>query len=651
MPSSIEDARLSLRTYRWEDALSSFGEIDRTGSLAPDDLVDYSSAAWFGGDVDTTTDLLERAYAGYERAGRGPEAALTALRLARLAMMSVSPSVMAGWVARAQRLLEGRPESGAHAWLAVMRSLIAAYAQGDFDGGAALADEALSLARQHDSPDVESLALVAKGNILLRQGMWREGLALVEEGAAAAASERVEPRTACDVICLSISAFADLGEYGRADEWIARADRWMRARSIQGYRGLCRVHRAELKRIHGEWQEAEREALEACGELERFRMLDSVGFAYYQIGEIRLRLGDVDEAAAAFRRAVELGHHGQPGMALLMLARGDGNEAANMIAASLSSEGGAPAGDRIQRSYLLAAQVEIALAGDDLQTAERAGAELERVAGQYECDVLNGLAAAAGGLVALRLGNADSAVVKLRSAARFWQRARVPYEWARARAQLGRALLAAGDEALARLELGAARAEFERLGAGPDAAVVEGLLGGEQRQRPRPIDKTFMFTDIVSSTDLAGRLGDGVWQGIMDWHDHTLRAAFSRHGGVVVRHTGDGFFVTFDDPGAALRCAIEVQRLLDRNRREQGSVLTVRIGLHTGSAVPHQGDYAGQGVHVAARVAALAGREEIVATRAVVQQVGAQGFELSDPREEVLKGVPDPVTVYSVVWT
>src|SRR5690606_23800397 len=104
---------------------------------------------------------------------------------------------------------------------------------------------------------------------------------------------------------------ADLGEYGRADEWVAQADRWMRARSIHGYRGQCRVHRAELMRVRGEWREAEREALEACGELERFRMLDGVGFAYHQIGEVRSRLGDLDEAEAAFQRAVEYGHHGQ----------------------------------------------------------------------------------------------------------------------------------------------------------------------------------------------------------------------------------------------------------------------------------------------------------------------------------------------------
>ena len=160
-----------------------------------------------------------------------------------------------------------------------------------------------------------------------------------------------------------------------------------------------------------------------------------------------------------------------------------------------------------------------------------------------------------------------------------------------------------------------------------------------------------MFTDIVSSTDLAGTLGDAAWEGVMAWHDRTLRAAFARHAGTEVRHTGDGFFVTFDDAAAALRCAVEVQRLLDRNRREHGSALTVRIGLHVAEAVPHARDYAGQGVHVAARVTALAGRDEVLATSDAVAAAGDVGLPLSQPRTVSLKGVAEPVAVQAVDWS
>jgi class 3 adenylate cyclase len=653
MVHGIDDARQSLRQHRWQDALVGFTELDRVSPLEPTDLVQYASAAWWSGEVDVATDTLERAFSGFEATGRKAEAAVVAVRLARLAMLALKHSVMGGWIARAQRLLEDVPESTAHAWLNMMMAAVNGLGQGDLASGEALADEALRVSRAHHSPDVESLALAVKGQVLLRQGRWRDGLALVEEAAAAATSARMDPVNSCDVYCLTISAFSDLGEYGRAGEWIDEADRWMRVRSISGYRGECRVHRAALKRLRGDWLEAEREAREACTELGRYRMLDSIGFAYYQIGEIRMRMGDLADAAAAFQRASEHGHPSQPGLALLTLAQGKRSQAAQMIANGLAGSDG-DAGenhDLLARARLLSAQVEIALANEDRETARLASSELDDIGRQYSCDVLSGLAASAAGALALKEGSTEGAAEALRRATRIWRGASMPYEWARARALLGEAMLIAGDRPTAKLELQAARTEFERLGAVPDLARVDALLGGQPGSQPAAgVTKTFMFTDIVSSTDLAGSLGDSTWQGVMAWHDRTLRAAFARHGGSEVRHTGDGFFVTFDTAHAALGCAVEIQRLLDANRREHGSALTVRIGLHLTSALRHEGDYAGQGVHVAARVAALAGRGEIVASRAVVDDVGGSGFDFSEQRAVSVKGVAEPVEVQTVGW-
>lgn len=653
----IDAARQSLRQHRWQDALAGFEEFDRAATLGPDDLVQYAAAAWWTGDPDTATDALERAFSGFEQDDQPAAAAVVALRLARLAMVSLRPSVMAGWIARAQRLLEGEPEGSAHAWLKFMTAAVTGFGHGELERGEQLADEALSLARTHHSPDVEALAMVVKGQLQLRQGRWREGLALIEEGAAAATSARMEPVNSCDVYCITIAAFADLGEYGRAGEWIDEADRWMRVRSINGYRGVCRVHRAELKRLRGDWLEAENEAREACSELERYRMLDSIGFAYYQIGEVRLRLGDLGPAAAAFQSALEHGHGSQPGLALLALAQGKRNEAANMIAGSLAGGAGdddadaSRTSDRLTRARLLSAQVEVALANEDLATAQQASSELEAIDQQYSCDVLSGLAASATGALALKQGQLAAATSSLRRAAQLWKDASVPYEWARARVLLGQALLASHDWAGARLELQAARNEFERLGAAPDTARVDRLLSGRSGAPAEAgVTKTFMFTDIVSSTDLAGSLGDSTWRGVMAWHDRTLRAAFARHEGVEVRHTGDGFFVTFDSARAALDCAVEVQRRLETNRREHGSALTVRIGLHLATALAHEGDYTGQGVHVAARVAALGGRGEIVVSRAVVEAVDGAGFDFAKARSVSVKGVAEPIEVHTVGW-
>ena len=189
------------------------------------------------------------------------------------------------------------------------------------------------------------------------------------------------------------------------------------------------------------------------------------------------------------------------------------------------------------------------------------------------------------------------------------------------------------------------------LKAAPDTARVDRLLSGRSDTPAETvITKTFMFTDIVSSTDLAGSLGDSSWLSVIAWHDRTLRAAFAKHGGVEVRHTGDGFFVAFDSAQVALACAVEIQRQLETNRDEHGSALTVRIGLHLASALEHQGDYAGQGVHVAARVAALGGRGEIVASQAVADEVEGAGFEFSEARAVSVKGVSEPIEVHTVDW-
>ncbi len=650
MLEGIDAARRSFSRHEWQEALTAFGEQDRANALEPADLVQYAAAAWWSGDIDTATDALERAYGGFELAGQPAEAAVVAVRLARIALSALRPSVMGGWIARAERLLQDQPEGGAHAWLNLMSGAATGLIEGDLDRGLESVDTALRQSRAHGNVDVESLALVMKGQLLLRRGEWRAGVALVEEGAAAATSARMEPVNSCDVYCLTIASFSGLGEYGRAGEWIDEADRWMRRRSIDGYRGVCRVHRAEMKRMRGDWLEAEREARLACGELESFRMLEFIGHAHYEIGEVRLHLGDLEGSAAAFQLAVEYGHPAQPGMALLALAQGKRREAADMIAAALTAVEGGQNTDLVNKARLLSAQAEVALASEDLATARRASEALRQLDGEYECHVVSGLAASAAGAVALREGRLPEALTALRRAAQSWKAARVPYEWARARALLGRALLAAAERTSAKLELQAARSEFERLGALADLADVDAVLQGGTGEAAAGVTKTFMFTDIVSSTDLAGSLGDSTWRGVMAWHDRMLRTAFARHGGTEVRHTGDGFFVTFDAARDALECAVEIQRQLEANRRDHGSALTVRIGLHLASAMRHEGDYAGQGVHVAARVTALGGRGEIVASRSVAEAAHGSGFDFTEPRSESVKGVTEPVVVQNVRW-
>jgi class 3 adenylate cyclase len=159
-----------------------------------------------------------------------------------------------------------------------------------------------------------------------------------------------------------------------------------------------------------------------------------------------------------------------------------------------------------------------------------------------------------------------------------------------------------------------------------------------------------MFTDIVTSTDLVGLLGDDAWAELLSWHNRELRSAFASHRGAEVNSTGDGFFVTFDTAAEAIECAVDIQRRLTRHRREHGFAPTVRIGLHSAEATRDGRDYRGRGVHVAARIGAAASGQEILVSSEVFEQAGSSRFKFSEPRTLTLKGVREPVDVRAIDW-
>ena len=157
-----------------------------------------------------------------------------------------------------------------------------------------------------------------------------------------------------------------------------------------------------------------------------------------------------------------------------------------------------------------------------------------------------------------------------------------------------------------------------------------------------------MFTDIVSSTNLVEALGDEAWDHLLRWHDQTLRSLFAGHGGEEVNRIGDGFFVAFHRPEPAVRCAVEIQRALERHRVEHGFAPRVRIGVHEAEATREGSDYQGRGVHEAARIAGAAGADEILVSAPLAALL--DGAAVSTPRCLTLKGFREPVEVVAVAW-
>jgi class 3 adenylate cyclase len=128
-----------------------------------------------------------------------------------------------------------------------------------------------------------------------------------------------------------------------------------------------------------------------------------------------------------------------------------------------------------------------------------------------------------------------------------------------------------------------------------------------------------------------------------------LRSVFNRYGGMEVRQTGDGFFVAFEDPSAAIEAAVGVQRSLAEHRRSHGFAPQVRIGLHEAEASTRAIDFAGRGVHEAARIGSLAEGGQILASVPTTKGA-AMRYPMSPPRTVTLKGVSQPVNVVTIEW-
>jgi class 3 adenylate cyclase len=438
---------------------------------------------------------------------------------------------------------------------------------------------------------------------------------------------------------MTIDACQSVGDFRRAVEWTDAANRWCDTLDVSGMPGACRVHRASIMRLKGDWPGAETQALNACRELSEFNRFVT-GFGYYEIGEIRRRRGDFADARDAYSSADEWGHEPQPGLALLQLAEGKVDGAVAAIRRTLEHVQGP-----LKRLQLLPAQVEIALAAGDLPSARLAADELEQLVDAYKigrsrAPAFDATVQLARGQIALAEGDAEAAEEALRRARDIWNEVGAPYEIAQTRTLLGLAFRAQGDEHGATAELEGAQKQFADLGARLDEERVRDLLGRVDGKR------TFLFTDIVDSTRYLATYGDEGWRKLLAQHDELVRKGIRENRGDIVKHTGDGFFAAFENPREAVDAAIEIQRAL---AAEPGAP-RVRIGAHSGAAFRSApGDYGGEGVHMAARIGAIAGESEILVSRETIEGY-ATAFRVSEPRSEELKGFDEPVEVVAVEW-
>ena len=635
---ALQSARASYADHDWQAAVEAFTTADASAALSPEDLDALADSAYWSCDPTKALAVGQRAYTAYLEEGRLGEAASTALRASLLLFVRGDAVVASGWADRARRLLAEIPECSAHAALAWGDAQLLLHLK-SHDEALEKAKEVGVIASRVGDRDLVALALAMEGSVRVRMGDVSGGLGLLGEALAGAVAGELGSFATAEIMCEMVVSCLEHADYERAAEWLDTAEQG--GRQLPSFPGCCRTHRATVLRHRGDWQEAQAQASQARAELAGIEVFHE-GMALTEIGELHRCKGELTLAEKAFSEAYEKGWPPQPGLALLLLANGQLGDAAAIIRRSVDQCADEPAA----LMHLLPAQVEVALAADDIETVVAAAARMAEVTTTLGTSAAIGANACVSGLLLAAQGDVAGATSQLERSVRAWQRARSPYETAQARMRLAAVLMESGDTGSAKLEWVAARTTFERLGATPEAREAARRLGEDMLRRS---ECTFMFTDIVESTALLTTIGDDAWHGVRRWHDRTVTDIVAEHLGRVVKETGDGYFVTFDDPTLAVASAIAIQRALADHRRTDGFAPGVRIGLHTGSAIVMDDDYAGRDVVIAARIGALAGGDEVLISSDLADRLGVE-MQVLPRTASKLKGIPEPVEIAEVNW-
>ena len=468
--SGLNASRLPDRS--WMDAYRALSAAEREAPLGPEDLERLATAAYMVGRETEYLTVLERAYRAYVEAGKERSAFRCAywvgLDLARRGDMGAAN----GWLTRARRLADRRGEDCVEAGYMLLPVVFEREAVGEWDAAARTAAQARSCGERFGNADLCALAGQEQGHILVRQGRIADGLRLLDEAMVAASAEELSPIVTGLVYCAVILACQEAHEVGRAQEWTATLGAWCDEQpEMVAFTGRCRIHRAELLQLRGEWPEALAEARRATRRCLQAESEAAAGEACYRQGEVHRLRGDLPRAERSFREASAHGREPQPGLALLRLAQGRTDTAAAVVT-RLAAE----ADDQARRAGVLPAYVQIMLAHGDTDAARDGSAELERLAREFGTTALRATAAFAGGAVLLADGECAAALRELRAALDIWRELAAPFEAARARELIGLACRALGDHDAAALELEAAGAAFANVGATIDRDRVRSHL-------------------------------------------------------------------------------------------------------------------------------------------------------------------------------
>lgn len=445
------------------------------------DWLELKGRACYGsGDLEGAVSSFERLHVLQLAAGAEIEAADAGLTVALYLL--IDSGLMApvrAWVRRAERLLALHPDAAPHAMAATVRTY-ERFMSGDADGAHVHASRAVELGERLGVPAAVMIGRVALARLQISAGDVEQGLELLDEIALQLMSGALDPLTTGMMFCELVCAAQSLARFDRARGWAELMDRWRLGSGFGSINGRCRVHRAELLSVSGPGEEAEREAVEACAELRPW-MRREFGWPLVELGNIRLRRGDLSGAEDAFLDAHAHAWCPQPGLALLRLEQGGADEALALISDSIRNPLQIPSKERpplddLRIAPLLAAQAEIGAAVGDTRATQAAAEQLAGIAERYGGPGLHSTASLAAARAELVAGHPSSAVAPALQAITGWAGLEAPYEVATARMVLGEAYVAEGLTGRGRMEWTAALEAFERFGASRMADRARRLL-------------------------------------------------------------------------------------------------------------------------------------------------------------------------------